>query len=110
MGYDHHITRAEHWVDSASRPITRAEWDAYAAVHPDLRGENRPTDGDPWYELVDRFGNRMTLSWHNDHVYVYGFRGEDLSGLLAIAADLDARFVGDEGEDYDLYGPVGGIG
>jgi hypothetical protein len=110
MGYDHHITRADHWMESENDPITRAEWAAYATAHPGLRDDGYvdwlDIGREPTYEFVDRFGNVMALTWHNDQVYVYGFNGEDLSGLLAMAAELGGRFVGDEGEGYNLYGSI----
>lgn len=36
MGYDLHITRAEHWIDSMQSPITSEQWRNLVATDPDL--------------------------------------------------------------------------
>lgn len=36
MGYDLHVTRASHWTDSESAPITDVEWRSFVAAADDL--------------------------------------------------------------------------
>ena len=40
MGYDVHITRAEHWTESDSTPIGLDEWLSYVGSDPEMRLDN----------------------------------------------------------------------
>ena len=115
MGYDLHITRAKHWTDSESIPITDAEWKtlvasdpqldligAAEAVAPDgiLRYENaglarwsgHPTDEEVWFDL------------RHGRVVVKNPDEPTIAKMVAVATALGARVVGDDGETYDSPG------
>lgn len=108
MSYELHISRIPDWVDAAEGPIGRAEWNAYTRAKPDLReaGSIGWSDigSEPVYQCDDRYGAVVVLSWREHQVSVTGYNGEDPAALLAIAADLDAVLVGDEGERYTIDG------
>jgi len=110
MGYELHITRAAEWVDSEEHPIGRDEWATYADQHPDLVSNGSVEWADigreTTYDCTDKYGSAVSLSWRRGKVDVYGCNGEDYSKLLAIADGLNARLVGDEDEEYSLFGPV----
>jgi hypothetical protein len=47
VGYDVHITRAEHWVDSEEHPISLPEWLRYVASDPEMRLDGVSIAHDP---------------------------------------------------------------
>jgi hypothetical protein len=100
MGYELHITRAEHWSDNEQHPITAEEWLAVVTSDPELHidTQNGPyfavwsgpcsyPDGG-WFEWFD--GNISTK--HPDRAI--------LGKMLQIAARLGAHVQGDDGEMY----------
>lgn len=102
MGWEIHITRAEHWSESKETPITREEWRAYIETDPELEG-----NGD---------GNGLTFAhWKSHTVTDGGFAWFDwfagsiqtkypdeltLGKALRIAKHFGARVQGDDGEEY----------
>lgn len=116
MGYDVHITRAEHWLDSTEAPIALAEWQAYVASDPEMRLDGvavAHVAGQPvlayesaglavWlaYTGHDVGGNRAWFDWRNGSVIVKNPDAEILDKMKRIAAALGARVVGDDGESY----------
>lgn len=100
MGYDLHITRAEHWLENEGREITWEEWLSLVADDPELTLD--PDNGDelalwsgpsrhaePWFEWWG--GNISTKS--PDRAIV--------AKMLQIAERLRARVQGDDGEFHD---------
>ncbi|MQY30024.1 hypothetical protein [Nocardia aurantia] len=103
MGYDLHITRSDVWYESLRTPITAAEWDAVAtasgiAVH-------TPGDADiaPLYDLEVPDGSTVPLQWYEGGIISYGSGHSDAAilALAQLAARMNARLVGDDGEQYD---------
>ena len=113
MGYDLHITRARSWLESESWPITEGEWRALVASDPALevtgvaeagsgpvvRYENpglarwRHPDGEEvWFDLRD------------GRVVVKNPDEPTIAKMIAVASQLGARVVGDEGEVYERAG------
>jgi len=113
VGYDLHITRAGNWLDAQAQPIGRDEWNSYAGQHAALVEAGWTDWADvgrqPVYELTGRDEEGPALGWHRGEVNVSGETIEYLPELVAIAADLHANVVGDDGENYTAEGPVGVI-
>lgn len=100
MGYDVHITRAENWSDNQGCEITAAEWHSVIDTDPELRPagyngphlaiwEAHPSNDEAWLDWCD--GNITTK--HPDEPL--------LRKMVEIAARLDAKVQGDDGELYD---------
>jgi hypothetical protein len=109
MGYDLHITRAEHWADSKQTPITAAEWLAYVEKDPELVID--PRGNGPNFTLwlehwVD--GDHPWFDWFQGAVYTKYPDRKTLAKMLAIAEYFGAKVQGDDGEVYsrpeDLVG------
>ena len=104
MGYELHITRSEDWVDSESNPITMSEWLECASGGSRLSVGGSITFGQvetPAYYLTDLGPeNGPSLFWHGGEVRVGGAPDEAIGHLVAIADDLGASLIGDEGETY----------
>ncbi|NUS44620.1 MAG: hypothetical protein HOQ24_13155 [Mycobacteriaceae bacterium] len=101
MGYDLHITRASDWFDSLESPITRAEWTAVAV---ELRlAVNGQAGDDPLYEVVASDGSVIPVQWIKGRVVAYGSPHSDgaARALARLATRLNARLIGDDGEQYD---------
>lgn len=116
MGYDVHITRAEHWVDSEEFPITLDEWIAYVEQDSEMRLDNFAEATTTEGELI-RYENRGLAVWiaYSGHevggnmgwfdywrgeIVVKNPDDEILIKMKQIARRLNARVVGDEGETY----------
>lgn len=112
MGYDVHITRAASWLDSHLNPITKTEWDAIVASDVELE-----TSTESWLEGdLDRgIARTYATIWiaHPDRVPFWWQDGEITSKnadqatrrkMVEIASRLNARVVGDEGEEYGIDG------
>lgn len=100
MGYDLHITRAEHWIDNQGEEITSAEWVQYVTNDPELsfagvNGEfftdwkGKSKYPEPWFD------------WYKGNIYTKNPDKPIVAKMLAIAKDLGARVQGDDGEFYD---------
>lgn len=59
MGWEVHMTRADHWAHSDQRPITAAEWLAVVSADPELR-----IDGQLELPRVGRGGGSGSRQWH----------------------------------------------
>lgn len=113
MGYDLHITRSENWIDPDGPRISIDEWLALIDADPEL---------DPRSEVTARLpdGEVLTLPMENLAVWTghpqavevpFHFTGGRISVPMGdttalakahqIAAALDARIQGDEGEFYE---------
>src|SRR5438270_9679274 len=99
MGYDFHITRAEHWADSERTPITAAEWLALVAADPELTID--PRDNGPYFSLwLGHWtgADHPWLDWHRGEIFTKHPDRKTLSKLLGIAGQFGATVQGDEGE------------
>ena len=115
MGYDVHITRAAHWSESESAPITLDEWLAVVNSDPEMRldgvahvatpsGTLRYTNpGLAVWTAYSEHGVDGTKVWF-DHrlgmIVVKGPNEEIVGKMKRLAARLSARVFGDEGEEY----------
>lgn len=99
MGYDFHITRKDHWADEEGAEIALEEWIQYAQS--DVEIEADPDNPGAENRLVSLPEGVWPLWWDG--------AGELLSKnperpmirkLIAIAAALNARVLGDDGENY----------
>jgi len=116
MGYDVHVTRAEHWSESDATPIAREEWLAVVASDPELRLDDAAEaplgDGSVlrheaaglavWtaYSGHGRGGNMAWLDYRDGEIVAKNPDAEILGKLSEIAARLGARVQGDDGELY----------
>lgn len=115
MGYDVHITRAQHWTESELHPIPIDEWLGYVASDPEMRLDNfaeAATDGDllrydndglaVWIAFTGH-GIDGNMAWfdYRQGAIVVKNPGEEILGKMKIIADvLHANLIGDEGEFY----------
>ena len=100
MGWEVHMTRADHWPDSHLRPITADEWLAVVAADPELRIDaangpyfavwsvpsSYPVGG--WFDWADG----CVSTKHPDRA-IFG-------KLLQLAGQLGAVVQDDDGEVY----------
>lgn len=113
MGYDVHITRKTEWSDEAGPRITEDEWRAYVASDPELvmtgfakcetaQGEtikiSQPLMTE-WRHHSSR--SPVWLSYFEGNLSIKNPDAECLAKMRQIAAKLQARVQGDEGEYYD---------
>ena len=100
MGYDLHVTRADHWASSSGCEISVDAWQKLIAGDPHLRvdGENGP-HAVVWLNVSG--ASRGWFDWHGGAVYTTNPDRETVRKLLAMAQLLDARVQGDEGEFYE---------
>lgn len=100
MGYDVHITRADHWAQNQGREITASEWRNIIDADPDLRlaGYNGPDfaiwDGHPE-------NDESWLDWDDGNITTKNPDDRLLRKMLEIAKRLGANVQGDDGELYD---------
>ncbi len=113
MGYDVHITRAAHWTESESTPITLDEWKAYVASDPEMRMDNFAEATTTGGETI-RYENEGLAVWLpgakdglggwfdycDGRIVVKGSFGDTLAKMKRIADVFGARVMGDEGELY----------
>jgi hypothetical protein len=125
--YGLHITRANHWLDSARNPISEDEWNAFACGRGDFSWEdysqvfNAVEIADPaiarnkhWPEVREGVGQSdfrhscadgtsVLLSWYKGQILVDGVESETAAAEVAgIAAALGASLIGEDGERYSL--------
>ena len=116
MGYDVHITRAKHWIDSKNRPISLREWLVYVEQDTELELEGvaigRVTGESAlayqseglavWtaYSGHDPVGNKAWMDWCDGRIVVKNPDEEILAKMKQIAAHFRSSVVGDEGEHY----------
>jgi hypothetical protein len=115
MGYDVHITRAEHWVESDSAPISLDEWLGYVAGDPEMRLDNfaeaeveghvlrYENEGLAVWTAYSGHGLKGNMAWfdyRDGRVVVKNPDDEILGKMRRIASALRAKVIGDEGERY----------
>src|SRR5687768_9182516 len=92
MSYDLHVTRTEHWADSESKPISRAEWEAFARSDFRLSAAGEisrlGTEADPVFEFTCGSGETVSLYWQRGHVLV--------TGLTSAKAVSSLRWLAEE--------------
>jgi hypothetical protein len=98
MGYDLHITRRAAWADDDGPAITLKEWKAYVKSDDDVQpdADNGPTD----FLWTGHPKGPKPLWWDRGEVYTKNPDKITISKLVAIAKQLKARVVGDDGEEY----------
>jgi len=123
MGYEVHIARNEEWWDEdAGGGIASDEWNAYVASDETMRLENVAEANMPdghvlryenqglalWvnYSAHDESGNKAWFDFRDGCISVKNPDEEILRKMHQIASQLDARVLGDEGEEYDADGEV----
>ncbi|MFN8443118.1 MAG: hypothetical protein U0175_20255 [Caldilineaceae bacterium] len=116
MGYELHITRADSWLESESAPITLEEWRDYVATDPQMRmegfAEANVADGSRlryehdglavWiaYSGHDHEGNMAWFNHQEGRIVVKNPDEEIIAKMRIIAAALNAKVFGDDGESY----------
>lgn len=101
MGWEIHITRAEHWPDSDKHPITAEEWLTLVESDPELTID--PRDNGPYFALwlshwVD--GDHPWFDWFKGAINTKYPDRQTLGKALEIARYFGARVQGDDGEEY----------
>lgn len=105
MGYDLHITRAEEWSASTEAPIHLAEWESTASQAPGLRRAGSVNIRGADTPVYAMHGGGPSLVFEAGRIVAYGVRSAgDAQQLVLLADGLNARVVGDDGEEY---GPDG---
>lgn len=101
MGWEIHITRADHWAEGEDNPIRPDEWLSVVEADPELTID--PRDNGPHFALW------LSHSVESDHPWFDWFQGvvstkhpdrATLGKALQIAKRLGARVQGDDGEEY----------
>jgi hypothetical protein len=98
MGYDLHITRRAQWSDEGA-DIAAAEWLAYVARDAELR---LATVNGPYFAIWSG-PCEYEEAWFDWSCGNISTKNPDLAiirKMVAIARALNARVVGDEGEEY----------
>ena len=115
MGYDLHITKAQHWTDSEASPISDDEWRVVVAGYSDFEFTKAAEVVSPGGTL--RYENPGLVVWngHPNEVTVwFDFRHgrvvvknpdeATIARMIAVAGRLGARVIGDDGEMYESPG------
>jgi hypothetical protein len=116
MGYDVHITRADHWTESGSAPIFLEEWLSYVAADAEMRLDNFPeaeagtgkvlhyeNDGLAVWTAYSGHGVGGNMAWFDyreGKVVVKNPDEEILGKMRLVASALGAKVMGDDGELY----------
>ena len=122
MGYEIHITRKTDWFERDGPNISLEDWKSYISSDPDMRldgyAEATAGNGDVlrvedeglavWTAYSDHGvnGNMAWLYLGSGGIIAKNPDEEILKKMFEIAQALDARVVGDEGEEYGKDGEV----
>jgi hypothetical protein len=126
MGYDVHIVRNnEWWNEEVGGGISLDEWESYLGSDPTmrmdgfaeadtaeenvLRYENEGLAVWVAYSGDDRDGNRAWFDYRNGSVIVKNPDDEILKQMCSIALQMEAKVLGEEGEEYGENGLVEGV-
>jgi hypothetical protein len=113
MGYDVHITRKKEWFDEYGPRITEAEWQAYVSSDPEMAITGAVEHTNPQGETIritlplltewrrHSSGSPVWFSYFEGNLSVKNPDDECLAKMRQVAARLQARVQGDEGEFYD---------
>jgi hypothetical protein len=116
MGYDVHITRAEHWTEAEDEPISLEQWKDYLASDPEMRPDKvaeapLESGGTLRYESEGlavwtawpghgRGGNFAWFDHRDGEIVVKNPDEAILAKMCSIAEKPGARVQGDDGEEY----------
>ena len=98
MGYDFHITRADDWSETAGHEITKTEWEKVIDTDPAL--VRSPGLGEGCASWRTPSGAEGWLCWSEGELYTKYPDTEMLAKMLEVAGKLDAKILGDDGEEY----------
>jgi len=101
VGYDLHITRAEHWAENDDAPIAVDEWLAVARGDPELAP--MPENGDAFFDYA---GGDGWFDWFQGNVDTKAPNRPTLAKMLELAGRLGAHVQGDDGELYECADDV----
>ena len=100
MGYDVHITRAEHWADNEGWEIAPDDWLVLVRSDPELM--TTPENGE--YFVIWHGTTKYPETWFDwragNITTTYPDRAT-LKKMFQLATTLEARIQGDDGEVYD---------
>jgi hypothetical protein len=109
MAYDLHVVRSIHWADAADSPITKSDVDALVEDDPELAWsdseliiEAKDENGAVTAFYMIRWNGTPCFWWYRGQVVCCGPNDRQVAKLVRIAAALNARVVGDDGERYEL--------
>ena len=126
MGYDVHIVRNNEWWDEeVGGGVSLDEWKSYLVTDPAMRMDGY-AEADTAEESVlryeneglavwvaysghDRDGNRAWFDHRNGSVIVKNPDDEILKKMHSIALNMEAKVLGEEGEEYDENGLAEGV-
>jgi hypothetical protein len=115
MGYDYHITRADHWTNSLLHPITLLEWHQYIEYDKELQLQNlaqiklpvgKPlvysNEGLAAWTVYSRIedGIMAWFDYSDGEIIVNNPDREILIKAFEIAWSLKANLLGEYGEKY----------
>ena len=100
MGYDLHITRAEHWSENEGSQITAGEWAEYVRRDPELEMESEDGAGFARWSGPSKYPDPW-LAWEHGNVSTKNPDRALVEKMLRVARDLGARVQGDDGETYE---------
>ncbi len=99
MGYDLHITRADHRAENEGREITQDEWLALVAADPELMLD--PVDGDEYALWSGRCQyHDPWFKWWRGNILTKNPDRAIVAKMLQLAERLGARVQGDDGKIY----------
>ena len=100
MGYDVHITRAEHWADNQGMEISPDEWLQIIQADPELL----PVQENGEYFVIWRGPTKYAetwFDWSDGNITTKYPHRATLRKMLQLATALGAKVQGDDGEVYD---------
>lgn len=99
MGYELHITRRESWHDPDGPEIVATEWLELVDGDPELRLD--PRNG-PHFATCRRAAEpeEQWLDWSDGNLHTKNPDRWFVCKMIEVASRLEARVVGDEGEEY----------
>jgi hypothetical protein len=116
MGYNLHITRAEHcWLDNENVPITLEEWKAYTETDPEIKVDSANNYSENEWDVIwfgegnisdDNSKCVDSFWWNNGNIVAKNPKPITIRKMTQIATALSARVLGDEDEEYRPNGEV----
>jgi len=100
MGYDFHVTRAEHWSGNEGQEILAEEWLDVIKSDPELV----PAPENGQYFVIWRGTTKYPETWFNwvgGNITTKNPDKATLRKMLEIATRFNGHVQGDEGEIYD---------
>ncbi|MHA6531430.1 hypothetical protein [Paenibacillus sp. BAC0078] len=108
MSYDVHITRADHWINSESKPISLAEAKVYFAATTGFEYTNELSHQTPFgtmtiggeFFICSDGDKKIPFRYHEGRITVSGADDFAIGRMKKVAQALAAVVQGDEGELY----------